>query len=170
MAKPLFLKKIYIKLISLNIKDKEERKVFRHNHLRSESTLFPGHSYAMHPIFIANKKTSIGKYTNSEQWCAPIKIDNDVWIGRNVIVMDGVHIKTGAVIASGAVVTKDVEPYAIVGGVPAKLIKYRFDEKLRKKLLNSKWWDFPFSILSKLPYEDPNLFLEGLQNHKTLSK
>lgn len=59
-----------------------------------------------------------------------IIVDDDVWIGQNAIILSGVHIGQGAVIAAGAVVTKDVPPYAIVGGVPAKIIKYRFSEKV----------------------------------------
>ena len=63
----------------------------------------------------------------------PIIIEDDVWIGANVTVLGGIKIARGAVIAAGAVVTKDVPAYAVVGGVPAKLIKYRFDEKTLKK-------------------------------------
>jgi len=63
-----------------------------------------------------------------------IVVDDDVWIGYGTTIMSGVHIGQGAVIAAGAVVTKDVPPYAIVGGVPAKVIKYRFEEPIRKKL------------------------------------
>ena len=65
-----------------------------------------------------------------------IMVDDDVWIGYRSIIMSGVHIGKGAVISAGAVVTKDVPPYAIVGGVPAKLIKFRFDEDSQKKLLS----------------------------------
>ena len=64
-----------------------------------------------------------------------ITIDDDVWIGTGAIIMSGVHIKRGAVIAAGAVVTKDVEAYSIVGGIPAKTIKKRFDEKTIRKLM-----------------------------------
>lgn len=64
-----------------------------------------------------------------------IIVEDDVWIGYRAIIMSGVHIGQGAVIAAGAVVTKDVPPYAIVGGVPAEVIKYRFDEKLIQELL-----------------------------------
>ncbi|MBR4825416.1 MAG: CatB-related O-acetyltransferase [Spirochaetaceae bacterium] len=63
-----------------------------------------------------------------------IVIKDDVWIGINAIICSGVTIGQGAVVAAGAVVTKDVEPYSIVGGNPARLIKYRFDESLRKRL------------------------------------
>lgn len=71
----------------------------------------------------------------------PIIIENDVWIGTRAIIMDGITIGTGAVIAAGAVVTKDVPPYAIVAGVPAKILKYRFDANQIERLLESKWWE-----------------------------
>lgn len=70
-------------------------------------------------------------------------IDNDVFIGANVTVLDGVHISDGAVIGAGAVVTKDIPPYAIAVGVPAKVIKYRFDNEIIKGLLERRWWDDP---------------------------
>ena len=64
-----------------------------------------------------------------------ISIDDDVWIGQNAIVMSGVHIGQGAVVGAGAVVTKDVPPYAIVCGVPAKVIKYRFNQNIIDEVL-----------------------------------
>lgn len=64
-----------------------------------------------------------------------IDIDDDVWIGYNVTILSGVHIGQGAIIAAGAVVSTDVPPYAIVGGVPAKVIKYRFDERIRNEMV-----------------------------------
>lgn len=63
-----------------------------------------------------------------------IIVDDDVWIGYGSTILSGVHIGQGAIIAAGSVVTKDVPPYAIAGGVPAKVIKYRFEENIRKKL------------------------------------
>lgn len=72
-----------------------------------------------------------------------IIIKNDVWIGTNTLIMPGVTIGNGAIIAGGAVVTKDVPDYAIVGGVPAKVIKYRFTKEEIKKLLTIKWWEWP---------------------------
>ena len=73
-----------------------------------------------------------------------VEIGNDVWIGSHVLIMDGVKIGDGAIVAAGAVVTKNVEPYSIVGGVPAKHIKYRFTEEQRKALLAIKWWEKDF--------------------------
>jgi len=70
-----------------------------------------------------------------------VEIGNDVWIGSHVLIMDGVKIGDGAVIAAGAVVTKDVAPYTIVGGIPAKVIKRRFDEAQIQFLLKYRWWD-----------------------------
>lgn len=70
-----------------------------------------------------------------------ISIGNDVWIGTRAIIMDGVSIGNGAIVAANSVVTKDIPPYAIVGGVPSKIIKYRFEEERREWLLESKWWD-----------------------------
>ena len=77
----------------------------------------------------------------------PVTIGNDVWIGSHVLVMGGLKIGDGAVLAAGSVVTKDVPPYAIVGGVPARIIKYRFSKETIKKLLESLWWNLPTDYL-----------------------
>lgn len=69
-------------------------------------------------------------------------VGNDVWIGHNVIIKAGSRIGDGAVVGAGAVVTKDIPPYAIVGGVPAKIIGMRFPEDVVEKLLSIRWWDF----------------------------
>ncbi len=78
-----------------------------------------------------------------------IEIGNDVWIGEAVFIKDGVKIGTGAVIGAHSVVTKDVPPYAIVAGTPAKVIRYRFDEETIQRLLDSKWWEWPDDELTK---------------------
>lgn len=69
-------------------------------------------------------------------------IGNDVWIGYDAIIMPGVKIGDGAIIGTRAVVTKDIPPYTIVGGVPAKPIRKRFDDKTIEKLLSIKWWNW----------------------------
>ncbi|AWW27417.1 CatB-related O-acetyltransferase [Acetobacterium carbinolicum] len=71
-----------------------------------------------------------------------IVIGNDVWIGYEAVIMSGVQIGNGAIIGTRAVVTKDVEPYTIVGGVPAKPIKKRFDDETIEKLQSLCWWDW----------------------------
>lgn len=88
-----------------------------------------------------------------------ILIDDDVWIGERAIILSGVKIGQGAVIAAGAVVTKDVPPYAIVGGVPARIIKYRFDHKLIEELLKVDY--------SKLDSSSIKLHLSDLYNKLT---
>lgn len=72
-----------------------------------------------------------------------VNIGSDVWLGRDCKVMSGVTIGHGAVVAAGAIVTRDVPPYATVGGIPAKLIQYRFDENTIAALLETAWWDWP---------------------------
>lgn len=74
-----------------------------------------------------------------------VQVGNDVWIGSHVLIMDGVKIGDGAIIAAGSVVTKDVAPYAIVGGIPAKTIRYRFTDLHIKFLLDFAWWNKDFN-------------------------
>lgn len=98
----------------------------------------------------------------------PVVIGNDVWMGANVVILPGVKIGDGAILAAGAVVTNDVEPYAIVGGVPARLIKYRFDENLRKKLLEMKWWNWSIDKIQdniELFYQ-PEIFIKCFEVKK----
>ena len=71
-----------------------------------------------------------------------VRIGNDVWIGANATILSGVIIEDGAVVAAGAVVTESVPPYAIVGGVPARVIKYRFEAEVIESLLRVAWWNW----------------------------
>ena len=84
----------------------------------------------------------------------PCVIGDDVWIGLNAVIMDGVKVGSGAIVATGAVVTKDVPPFAIVGGVPAKVIKYRFSPETIEALLELRWWDLPIEKWQNLPFDD----------------
>jgi virginiamycin A acetyltransferase len=103
------------------------------------------------------------------------KIGNDVWIGENVLVKAGVSIGHGAIIGANSFVNKDIPPYAIAVGSPTKIIKYRFDEGIIKKLLELKWWDYSEELLKAIilktinkPYtlSNPTTFIELLSNYK----
>lgn len=76
----------------------------------------------------------------------PVKIGNDVWIGANSIILDGITINDGAIIGANTVVSKDVEPYSVIGGVPGRLIKKRFSDEIIQNLLLSKWWEMPIEF------------------------
>ncbi|HWQ78651.1 MAG TPA: DapH/DapD/GlmU-related protein [Anaerovoracaceae bacterium] len=90
-----------------------------------------------------------------------VTVGNDVWIGHNACVMPGVAVGNGAVIGTGTVVTKDVEPYAVVAGVPAQKLKMRFDGDLIKRIEKSKWWDWDYeTIKERLPdFRNPEVFI-----------
>lgn len=97
-----------------------------------------------------------------------IVVDDDVWIGENAMILSGVHIGQGAVIAAGAVVNKDVPPYAVVGGVPAKILKYRFEEETRNYMIGLNFKALTVEMINEHAEElyKPinNLDLTELQN------
>lgn len=90
-------------------------------------------------------------------------IGNDVWIGEGVTLANGITIGDGAIIAANSHVVKDVPPYAIVGGNPAKFIKMRFDDKTVERLLASRWWEYDFTVFENKSFLDPNLALDMLE-------
>ena len=102
-----------------------------------------------HPIFYSTNNQAGISFSDQNYFdeFEPIIIGNDVWVGANVIINDGVKISDGAIIATGSVVTKNIPPYAIVGGVPAKIIKYRFNDDQIERLLEKKWWNLDVSTL-----------------------
>lgn len=93
----------------------------------------------------------------------PVQIGNDVWIAQGVLLKAGVTVGHGAIVAAGSVVVKDVPPYAIVGGVPAKVIRYRFDEATVECLLKSRWWDYNYADFGDLKIENVPAFLDALE-------
>lgn len=108
----------------------------------------------------------VGEFVEKrEQSYQNVIIKNDVWIGAHCVIMPGVTLGNGAIIGAGAVVTKDVPDYAIVAGVPAKIMKYRFPVDVIEQLLKYKWWDLDPSIIKN------NITLwQGNMNTDTLRK
>ena len=121
----------------------------------------PSHTFAStHPAFFSTLKQAGFSFTDKqlfEEYEAPINSDakyqieigSDVWIGANVSIMDGITIGNGAIIAANALVTKDVPPYAIMGGLPAKVIKYRFNKDEIEFLNNLQWWNKNYEWVKK---------------------
>lgn len=100
----------------------------------------------------------------------PINIGNDVWIGTNAIILRGVTIGDGAIVAAGAVVTKNVPPYAIVGGCPARLIRFRFDKKTIDKLMDLQWWNFEADCLSGISFDKIDLAINQIRDRAVFGK
>ena len=101
------------------------------------------------PIFFEEWGLDVKDITSAWDNKGDIVIGNDVWIGYEAVIMSGVTIGDGAIIGTRAVVTKDVPPYTIVGGVPAKQIRKRFSEETISELLELKWWDWTFEKISQ---------------------
>ncbi|WMN10915.1 CatB-related O-acetyltransferase [Marivirga salinae] len=107
------------------------------------------HKFEKVSTFYFNKHIFKNSEYTDEITKGKIQIGNDVWIGANSMILSGVKIGDGAVIAAGSVVTKDVLDYAIVGGSPARLIKMRFSDEIILKLKNLKWWDWSLEKIKK---------------------
>lgn len=104
---------------------------------------------SIHPIFyspLGQSQLTFVSDSHFEEF-APIEIGNDVWIGARAIIRDGVKIGDGAIVGAGAVVTRDVPAFAVVGGVPARVLRYRFDQAEMEFLAEFKWWDRDISWL-----------------------
>ena len=138
-------------------------------YVRITSGIHPTDMVSMHPAFFSTRKQAGFTYVDEQKIDEKVNrkeyytsIGNDVWIGDSAILIQGVTVGDGAVIAAGAVVTKDVPPYAVVAGVPAKIIRYRFSEEEIKKLLEIKWWckDKDWLIKNANEFADLKLFLE----------
>lgn len=115
-------------------------------------------------------------FWNPEEWAQEVSgretapknliVGNDVWIGTNAIVMRGLVIGDRAVIGAGAVVTKDVPPYAIVVGAPARILRYRFPQETIRRLLKLKWWQYTPASLKGVPFHDIKAAIVELERRK----
>jgi virginiamycin A acetyltransferase len=116
------------------------------NHTKQSLSTYP------FPIFFSEWSLNVEDITKAWDNKGDIVIGNDVWIGYEAVIMPGVKIGDGAIIGTRAVVTKDVPPYTIVGGVPAKVIKKRFSEEMINKLMDIQWWNWDDEkVKEKLP-------------------
>lgn len=118
------------------------------------------------PVFLAHKESISHKYYRHEYTFEPQTIiGNDVWIGEGVYIKGGVSIGHGAVIGMGSVVTKDIPPYGVYAGNPARLIRFRFDESTIDALLSIQWWNFPDDELRKYAqyFNSPDEFIRQYQ-------
>lgn len=97
-------------------------------------------------------------------------IGNDVWIGSNCVVKAGITIGDGAVIGAGSVVTKNVEPYAVMVGNPAYKLRYRFDTMTRSSMQASRWWDLPDEFLRTLPWKDIHTSLAMIKEYRAVDR
>ena len=102
-------------------------------------------TYRPNEYFLAKKIDSRFRETRMAHG---VEIGNDVWIGYGAVIMAGVKIGDGAVIGAAAVVTKDVEPYAIVAGVPAKFLRWRFEPSISRRIIALSWWDWSHDRLA----------------------
>lgn len=118
------------------------------------------------PVFYSGRDSVKKKFSQFDR-DPDIKtiIGSDVWIGNNALIKQGVRIGTGAVVGMGSVVTKDVPPYAIVAGCPARVIRYRFDSDIIQALLDSRWWEIQDSKLEEYAkyIKNPNDFLKQVK-------
>ncbi|HMC39539.1 MAG TPA: CatB-related O-acetyltransferase [Acidimicrobiales bacterium] len=139
--------------------------VGRYCSLNEHAYAFLGGNHALHDVstFHFHRVMGLAGPLEPPRSNGPIRIGNDVWVGWEAAVMSGVTIGDGAVVAARAVVTKDVRPYEIVGGVPAGHIGWRFDEPTRAALLRIRWWDWPVetvvSRVEELQSEDVGAFV-----------
>ena len=132
-------------------------------------TLFSTSPITYDEDFIRNKIDQIKPYELHQlQTSAFYVVKNDVWIGEDVKIKSGVTIGNGAVVAANSVVTKDVPDYAIVGGVPAKIIRFRFADDAIERLLKLAWWKYHFKDFQGLPLEAPiNDVISYLEDRST---
>ena len=161
----------FIEIISANDGIKHEVKIGKYCSIANNIKIYCGkfnHNYetaSTYPFYeICNANCKPNAWMKHDP-----KIGNDVWIGANAVILPGVAIGDGAVIAAYSIVTKNVPDYAIVAGNPAQIKKFRFKDETINKLKKSKWWDIPHDyLISKIvPHiEDIDSFLEKVNEYK----
>jgi len=140
-----------VKLVNAHLhSSKIDRNVAIYNGCRVSDVSVGQYSY-----FALGSLVSMAHFKEREK----IEVGNDVWIGANVFIRDGIRIGDGAIIAAGSIVVKDVPDYAIVGGAPAKTIRYRFEQETIEKLQKIRWWYWPEE---KLRMAQPHFITEDL--------
>lgn len=129
--------------------------------------MHPIHWLSTSPVFFSGRDSVKAKFAlHKREEGLLTTIGHDVWIGNNVIIKQGVNIGTGSIIGMGSIVTKNVEPYSIVAGNPAKEIRKRFDKRIIDGLLISRWWELSDDLLRKYAKNitNPELFLRELND------
>lgn len=135
----------------------------------SDSVVVGGSNHPMHfvstsPVFLSHRDSVKAKFSKFDYVHLPrTRIGNDVWLGHSVRIRAGVEIDHGAVVAMGSVVTKDVHPYSVVGGNPARVLRMRFSEEVIDGLLATEWWTLSDEELGRWAtwFDNPEKFLQN---------
>lgn len=127
------------------------------NHTQASLSTYP------FPIFFEEWGLDVQDIVSAWDNKGDIVIGNDVWIGYEAVILSGVHIGNGAIIGTRAVVTKDVPPYAVIGGVPARIIRKRFSDEIIAKLLRMQWWNWPLKKIREHIRDIQNGNIKSLQ-------
>ena len=139
------------------------------NNVRCVPASHPIDLVSTSPSFYSSQKSNNISFSKKDYFTdleKPVLIGNDVWIGENVLIKGGVSIGDGAIVGMGSVLVKDVEPYSVVGGCPAKEIKKRFNVEVIKKMLEIKWWEKDFDYIERKAnlFLDVNSFVKDFEN------
>lgn len=149
-----------LRIGSFNSIAAEQRVFFGGNHRVDWLTTYPfGHQF-----LAESPKGSVHGLQGHPATKGDVEIKNDVWIGAGCTIMSGVTIGNGSVLAAGSMVTKDVPAYSIVGGNPAKILRYRFSDEMIRELLDLAWWDLDDTIINEIvPMLQSICDLEGVR-------
>lgn len=127
------------------------------------------HSYWMFALAAADAGVKI-EPPPEQRPCKVARIEHDVWIGEGAYLAHNLTLGIGSVVAARSVVTRSVEPYMIVGGNPARVIRRRFSDDVVERLLASRWWDYAFTQFVGMPVEDPLRFLDAFEEARNAGR